>query len=195
MSSPVLSDAFRARPLNLNHKIVDLSSIEILPDSHAWAFEEDKYNSSCIGDMSNHESIPIIDLNDENAKELIGLACKNWGVFLAINHNVPKNLIDEVELAGERFFSLPMDQKLTVERTPNGVSGYGMVRISSFFPKLMWCEGFTIVGSPLENAVKLWPHDYHKFWYDTSMPFNTVLANMKCCMIINVRVYVFVVIA
>ncbi|KAK4413893.1 Gibberellin 3-beta-dioxygenase 1 [Sesamum alatum] len=177
MSSPLLSDAFRARPLNLNHKIVDLSSVEILPDSHAWTFEANKYNSSCRGNMSNLESIPIIDLNDENAKELIGLACKNWGVFHAINHNVPKNLIDEVELAGERLFSLPMHQKLLVERTPNSMSGYGVVRISSFFSKLMWSEGFTIVGSPLEHAAKLWPHDYHKFC-DTIEEYQKEMKNL-----------------
>ncbi|KAL0425067.1 UNVERIFIED_CONTAM: Gibberellin 3-beta-dioxygenase 1 [Sesamum radiatum] len=172
MSSPVLSDAFRAHPLNLNHKILDLSSVEILPDSHAWTFEANKYSSSCGSDVSNIGSIPIIDLNDENAKELIGLACKNWGVFQIVNHNVAKNLVDEVELAGERLFSLPMHRKLMVERTPNGVSGYGMVRISSFFEKSMWCEGFTIVGSPLEHAVKLWPHDYHKFWYFHTLQHN-----------------------
>ncbi|KAL0429817.1 UNVERIFIED_CONTAM: Gibberellin 3-beta-dioxygenase 1 [Sesamum radiatum] len=163
MSLPVLSDAFRAHPLNLNHKVIDLTSVEILPDSHAWTCEANKYKTSCGGDISNSESIPIINLNDENAIELIRLACKTWGVFQVVNHNVPENLIDEVELAGGRLFSLPMDRKLMVERTPNAVSGYGMARISSFFSKSMWSEGFTIVGSPLKHAAKLWPHDYHKF--------------------------------
>ncbi|XP_011081703.1 gibberellin 3-beta-dioxygenase 1-like, partial [Sesamum indicum] len=163
MSSSVLSDAFRTHPLNLNHKVVDLSSVEILPDSHAWTSEANKYSSSCGGDISRLESIPIINLKDENAMELIRLACTTWGVFQIVNHNVPKNLVDEVELAGEKLFSLPMDRKLMAERTPNGVSGYGMARISSFFSKSMWSEGFTIVGSPLEHAAKLWPHDYHNF--------------------------------
>ncbi|TKY54923.1 Gibberellin 3-beta-dioxygenase 1 [Spatholobus suberectus] len=33
-----------------------------------------------------------------------------------------------------------------------------MPRISSYFSKLLWSEGFTIMGSPAEHATKLWPH-------------------------------------
>ena len=33
----------------------------------------------------------------------------------------------------------------------------GSARISSFFPKLMWSEGFSIMGSPVEHASQLWP--------------------------------------
>ncbi|KAK4410580.1 Gibberellin 3-beta-dioxygenase 1 [Sesamum angolense] len=110
------SDAFRAHPLNLNHKVIDLSLVKILPDSHAWTLE---------GDIFNPESIPIINMNDENAMELMRFACKTWGVFQVVNHNVPKNLVDEVELQGERLFSLPMDRKLMAERTLNDMSGMG----------------------------------------------------------------------
>ncbi|KAL0425068.1 UNVERIFIED_CONTAM: Gibberellin 3-beta-dioxygenase 1 [Sesamum radiatum] len=177
MSSSVLSDAFRAHPLNLNHKVIDLSSVKILPDSHAWTFETNKYNSSCGGDIFNPESIPIINLNDENSMELMRFACKTWGVFQVVNHNVPKNLVDEVELQGEMLFSLPMHRKLMAERTPNDVSGYGVVRISSFFAKSMWSEGFTIVGSPLEHAAKLWPHYYHKFC-DTIEEYQKEMKNL-----------------
>ncbi|KAL0463897.1 UNVERIFIED_CONTAM: Gibberellin 3-beta-dioxygenase 1 [Sesamum latifolium] len=70
-----------------------------------------------------------------------------------------------------------MHQKLMVERTPDGVSGYGVVRISCFFQKSMWCEGFTIVGSPREHAVKLWPHDYHKFC-DTIEEYQKEMKNL-----------------
>nr|CAD1843026.1 unnamed protein product [Ananas comosus var. bracteatus] len=48
-------------------------------------------------------------------------------------------------------------------RSLDNVSGYGLVPISSFFSKLMWSEGFTIAGSPLDHARKLWPHDHRSF--------------------------------
>ncbi|CAB4303224.1 unnamed protein product [Prunus armeniaca] len=32
-----------------------------------------------------------------------------------------------------------------------------------FFQKLMWSEGFTIFGSPLDHFRQLWPQDYNKF--------------------------------
>nr|UXL73235.1 2-oxoglutarate-dependent dioxygenase GA 3-oxidase [Jasminum sambac] len=60
-----------------------------------------------------------------------------------------------------------MHQKLKAARPAVGVAGYGVARISSFFPKLMWSEGFTIIGSQLEHATKLWPNDFQNFC-DTS---------------------------
>ncbi|KAK6148919.1 hypothetical protein DH2020_016444 [Rehmannia glutinosa] len=161
MPSRKLSDAFTSHPVNLHHKFLDLYSIKELPETHAWTSQLDDYPFS--GDTCNTENVPIIDLNNENATELIGHACKTWGVFQIINHNITKNLLDEVELAGKGLFSLPMQQKLRAARQPDGVSGYGVARISSFFTKLMWSEGFTITGSPLEHARQLWPNDYHKF--------------------------------
>lgn len=161
-SRSVLSDAFVGHPVNLNHKFLDLNSIKELPETHAWA---DDHPFSAAGGGANDECIPIIDLNDENATELIGHACKTWGLFQVINHDISKDLLDEIELVGNELFSLPMHQKLRAARPADGVSGYGVARISSFFQKLMWSEGFTIAGSPVEHARKLWPHDYHKFWY------------------------------
>ncbi|KAF5934753.1 hypothetical protein HYC85_025882 [Camellia sinensis] len=56
-------------------------------------------------------------------------------------------------------------QKLRAMRSPDGLTGYGVARIAPFFPKLMWSEGFSAVGSPEEHARQLWPHDYTTFWY------------------------------
>ncbi|KAK4481907.1 hypothetical protein RD792_012819 [Penstemon davidsonii] len=140
------------------HKFLDLYSMTELPDTHAWTPQPDHHECKC-----NDESVPIIDLNKENATEVIGHACRTWGVFQIINHNISQKLVDEVELAGKRLFSLPMQQKLRAARPHDGISGYGVARISSFFPKLMWSEGFTILGSPLQHALQLWPQDYHKF--------------------------------
>ncbi|GFQ02982.1 gibberellin 3-beta-dioxygenase 1 [Phtheirospermum japonicum] len=63
----------------------------------------------------------------------------------------------------ERAVFAPPHQKLQAARQPGDVSGYGLARISSFFPKLMWSEGFTIAGSPIEHARLLWPDDYQTF--------------------------------
>ncbi|KAL3824328.1 hypothetical protein ACJIZ3_020357 [Penstemon smallii] len=152
-----LSDAFK-----VNH-VLDLNSFTELPETHAWTSKLDSYSASGGSCTSNPETIPIIDLNNKNTIDLIGHACKTWGVFQVINHNISKNLLDEIELKGKGLFSLPMHQKLRAARPPDGLSGYGVARISSFFPKLMWSEGFTIVGSPLENAIQLWPEDYQNF--------------------------------
>lgn len=154
-----VSDVFKPYPM-MNQNPLDLNSMKELPESHAWlSLDESPSN----GPMSP-DPVPVINLKDPNAMKLVGHACKTWGVFQVTNHGVPKILLEEMESAGRKLFALPVQQKLKAARAPNGVSGYGVARISSFFPKLMWSEGFTIIGSPYEHAHKLWPNRYSRFW-------------------------------
>lgn len=140
---------------------LDLYSIKELPESHAWKSSLDDDGSRNI----NAESIPVIDLNHDHkfVMDTIGHACKTWGAFQIVNHNISHRLLNHMETHGTRLFSLPMQQKLKAARSSDGIAGYGVARISSFFDKLMWSEGFTIFGSPLEHARQLWPYDYNKF--------------------------------
>ena len=80
-------------------------------------------------------------------------------------HGIPIDLLKQLELQTKRLFALPLDQKLRTVRSPEGITGYGLARISAFFPKPMWSEGFSIMVSPLEDACQLWPHHHKKFWY------------------------------
>lgn len=142
------------------HKQLDLSAAKELPESHAWPDL-----SSPADSPAECDTVPVIDLRDEaEAALLIGRACKTWGAFQVRNHGVSLELLDRMESAGKSLFSLPLNQKLKAARSPHdGVSGYGVARISCFFPKRMWSEGFTIVGSPLDHARLLWPNDYAFF--------------------------------
>ncbi|XP_076916666.1 gibberellin 3-beta-dioxygenase 1-like [Bidens hawaiensis] len=139
---------------------LDLNSMKELPESHAWLSLDKKPSHSSSG---TRDTVPVINLKDPKAMKLVGHACKTWGVFQVTNHGVPIKLLDEIEAAGKKLFALPTHQKLKAARSPNGVSGYGVARISSFFSKLMWSEGFTIIGSPYEHARKLWPNRYSRF--------------------------------
>ncbi|KAM7254257.1 hypothetical protein ACFE04_031939 [Oxalis oulophora] len=155
-----LQDAFRAHPVNLqSHTHLDFSSLRELPESYKWDVMDCPLFS---GDPFISETVPIIDLQDPNALQLISYACKTWGVFQIVNHNVPLTLFDKIENVSRSLFSLPKEQKLKAARSPDGISGYGLARISSFFKKLLWYEGFTIAGSTLEHFRKLWPQDYTK---------------------------------
>ncbi|XLR36256.1 hypothetical protein S83_064156 [Arachis hypogaea] len=165
-----LSEAYREHPLHLRHIIpLDFSSISTLPDSHAWFHDHDRDSDEEQNRDHDHDDdggipfIPIIDLADPNAMELMGMACENWGAFQLKNHGVSMSDIEEVEKEAKRFFDLPTDQKLKALRSPGGATGYGRARISPFFPKFMWHEGFTIMGSPSSDAMKIWPNDYQTF--------------------------------
>ncbi|KAE8680972.1 putative WD-repeat protein [Hibiscus syriacus] len=83
--------------------------------------------------------LPIIDISKPDAYDLIRDAYEKWGVFQVINHG------------------------LLVARPPLGIIKYGMARISSFYPKLMWSVGYRMMGSPVEHARQLWPQDHAKF--------------------------------
>lgn len=160
-----LSEAYKDHPLHFNHIIpLDFASVNgSLPDSHVWP-ESGDFSSSSEDEEYNQSSVPVIDLRDPNASEHIRRACEAWGVFQLTNHGISEKLIEEVEQEAERFFGLPAQQKLKALRSPSGATGYGVARITPFFSKHMWHEGFTIMGSPLDHAREVWPQDHQRFW-------------------------------
>jgi len=145
---------------------LDISSMEDVPENYIWFEDIDPPHSSA----NENVIIPVIDLQglwrgeeEENIIEQIGSACKKWGFMQIINHGVSEKLLENITLQGRGLFSLPLEQKLKAKRAPDGITGYGEARISRFFSKLMWSEGFTSVGSPVEDAKKLWPEDHQHF--------------------------------
>ncbi|KAK9106674.1 hypothetical protein Syun_022685 [Stephania yunnanensis] len=155
--SSTLSDAFRAVPVHIHQNVnLDFESAREVPDSHTWQDVDDypSVDAAAVG------GVPVVDLNDPNAMKLVSDACEKWGLFQVVNHGVPVSLLQDFDAQLKRLFSLPTERKLKAVRLPDDVSGYGLVRISSFFPKIMWYEGFTIVGSPVEHARQLWPEDH-----------------------------------
>ncbi|PWA88642.1 oxoglutarate/iron-dependent dioxygenase [Artemisia annua] len=158
-----LSEAYRNAPV-ASHQItpLDFDSLDRVPESHIWS-QSDEPQQNIQSQEPQELSIPVIDLTDPNALDLIGQACKTWGIFQVINHGVPLALIKKVESESRRLFGLPTDEKHKVLRSANGATGYGTARISPFFDKCMWHEGFTIMGSCVEDANVLWPHDYKNF--------------------------------
>ncbi|PIA65320.1 hypothetical protein AQUCO_00100649v1 [Aquilegia coerulea] len=155
------SEVFKTHPVYYLHgDFIDFHSVQDVPDSYKWPQVVDYPSDQDLHDV---ESVPIIDLMDPNAANLVGNACQTWGVFQVTNHGIPIHLLENLESEGRRLFQLPTQEKLKAARRPNGISGYGRARISCFFPKLMWSEGFTIVGSPIEQARQLWPEEYKTF--------------------------------
>nr|GLL20520.1 gibberellin 3-beta-dioxygenase 1-like [Ipomoea trifida] len=145
----------------MNQEIIpiDFKNAVQLPDSHTWVDSD----SPIINSSSTQQSVPLIDLEDPQALQKIKMACENWGVFQVTNHGVPVALLAQIQHQAHRFFELPPEQKLRVMRSPASFTGYGSTRISQFFSSLMWYEGFTVAGSPLEHARLLWPQDYSAF--------------------------------
>ncbi|XP_019191852.1 PREDICTED: gibberellin 3-beta-dioxygenase 3-like [Ipomoea nil] len=142
----------------LDHLIpMDFKNAVQVPDTHTWV------DFACINSSSSDEYVPLIDLEDPQVVEKKKMACENWGVFQVTNHGVPMELIAEIEHQARRFFALPREQKLLTLRSPDSPTGYGIVPISRVFNSLMWMEGFTMSGSPVEHVRRVWPQDYSPF--------------------------------
>ena len=114
---------------------------------------------------THQPSIPVIDLMDLNVTEFIIQACETWGFFQLISHGIPQKLVEDVESEAHRLFALPIEQKLKELRTSTfPSSGYGNPPWQLSLPRKLWHEGFTIMGSPVDQARMFWPHDYQGFW-------------------------------
>ncbi|KAK4854556.1 hypothetical protein QYF36_025815 [Acer negundo] len=164
-----LSEAYTDHPLHL-HQIIplDFDSVQAVPESLVWPNSDDDFPRADVDDHSQFTTlVPVIDLSDPDAAtKLIGHACETWGVFQVINHGIPSSLVNEAESEVRRLFLLLARQKLKALRAPGGATGYGIARITPFFSKYMWHEGFTIMNnSAIDHANTLWPNDEHaRFW-------------------------------
>ncbi|KAF2286897.1 hypothetical protein GH714_035104 [Hevea brasiliensis] len=151
-----LSEVYTQYPLKVDDIIpLDFDSVVTVPDSHAWPISDGFESNDWL-------SIPTIDLKDPDTAKLIGHACETWGVFQVVNHDIPLNLLDEVEAGSSAFLSSDYTKAQGLK-----VSWWShRIRLSSnivVFQQVMWHEGFTIIGSPLDHARELWPNDYQKF--------------------------------
>ncbi|XP_004290878.1 PREDICTED: gibberellin 3-beta-dioxygenase 1-like [Fragaria vesca subsp. vesca] len=134
---------------------LDFGSVKTLPDSFVWPESDDFYSGT------DQPCIPVINLMDPNASQLIIQACETWGVFQLIGHGIPQKLVEDMESQTHRLFALPADQKLKTLRTPGkAIIGYGNPPFQARLSRKLWQEGFTIMGYPVDQARVLWPHDY-----------------------------------
>jgi len=71
--------------------------------------------------------IPVVDLSDPKAKSLIVKAFEEFGIFKLVNHGIPMEVINKLEVESLRFFNLPQPEK--DRASPPDPYGYGSKRI------------------------------------------------------------------
>jgi isopenicillin N synthase-like dioxygenase len=59
-------------------------------------------------------TIPVIDLDDRRAAELVAQACEHTGFLVVTNHGVTQQVLDTAWAAATRFFDLPVGDKMAV---------------------------------------------------------------------------------
>ncbi|KAL3739737.1 hypothetical protein ACJRO7_021068 [Eucalyptus globulus] len=99
--------------------------------------------------------VPVIDLgrlvSEDCAKlELKKLhhACKDWGFFQLINHEVSPKLIEKVKKGTEELFNMPMEEKKKFWQSDGESGGFGQAFVFSEDQKLDWADIFRMFTLP-----------------------------------------------
>ena len=75
-----------------------------------------------------NETVPVIDFAQTRETALIaneiGKACEDWGFFQIVNHGISTKSIETLWNDTQNFFSLPKNQKRSLNRTSENPWGY-----------------------------------------------------------------------
>ncbi|RZC91560.1 hypothetical protein C5167_027632 [Papaver somniferum] len=114
-------------------------------------------DSVIVGASVFHDTVPVIDLRNllsteplTRKSELDNLhsACKEWGFFQLVNHGVNTLLVENVKSEIERFFNLPMDDKIKYGQQEGDGEGFGQYFVNSDDQRLDWADVFYMVTLP-----------------------------------------------
>ncbi|XP_078446244.1 leucoanthocyanidin dioxygenase-like [Wolffia australiana] len=115
--------------------------------------------------------IPTVDLagflsGDEDQRrrsiEAVKKAATEWGVMHVVNHGVCLELIKRLQAAGEKFFSLPVEEKerYANDQSSGNIQGYGSKLANSASGKLGWQDYFFHVVFPEDKVnFAIWPKE------------------------------------
>lgn len=111
-------------------------------------------------------NLPVIDMNklldpaslDEQELAKLGFACREWGFFQIINHEVPVEVVNMVKDDVMGFFKLPLKERDAIKQSPGNVEGYGQLFVQSEDQKLDWADMLVLVTRPsARRNMKFWP--------------------------------------
>ncbi|KAL5697843.1 hypothetical protein ACHQM5_028953 [Ranunculus cassubicifolius] len=126
-------------------------------------------------------SIPVIDLHllssssstaREKELEKLKLAFTSCGFLLAIGHDIPSSVLDDIRKVSKAFFAQPVEEKnkysVKYEGKVTFLQGYGNDLIISDEQVIEWSDRLFLVVKPKEQR------DYH-LWSDNPTDFRDVL--------------------
>ncbi|KAK4859075.1 hypothetical protein QYF36_026404 [Acer negundo] len=99
--------------------------------------------------------VPVIDMQRllsedfmDSELQKLDQACREWGFFQLINHEMSSRLVEKLKLETEEFFKLPMEEKSKYGQQEGDVEGYGNVFVVSEDQKLHWGDKLYFITSP-----------------------------------------------
>ncbi|KAI3911629.1 hypothetical protein MKW92_030248 [Papaver armeniacum] len=121
-------------------------------------------------------SVPIIDISrltsnasiDEKEEEMGKLksALNSWGMFQAVGHGIPQNLLDDMYNISKKFFDLPVEEKQRYASSKDDeifdLQGFGSDSIGANIDGqvLDWSDRLYLLNEPVdERKLHYWPGD------------------------------------
>ncbi|KAI7748147.1 hypothetical protein M8C21_012910 [Ambrosia artemisiifolia] len=106
---------------------------------------------------SSRTQVPIIDIERLSSQEFVHseveklhLACRDWGFFQLINHEVNYSLLEKLKEETKEFFKLPLEEKMKYAQKAGDAEGFGQAFVMSEEQKLDWCDMFRMTTLPLD---------------------------------------------
>ncbi|KAK1556408.1 hypothetical protein Q3G72_004623 [Acer saccharum] len=129
--------------------------------------------------------VPVIDMQRllsedfmDSELQKLDQACREWGFFQLINHEMSSRLVEKLKLETEEFFKLPMEEKSKYGQQEGDVEGYGNVFVVSEDQKLHWGDKLYFTTSPPQlRKPHLFPNLPPSF-RDTLEAYSTGLINV-----------------
>ncbi|XP_016559575.2 uncharacterized protein LOC107859170 [Capsicum annuum] len=101
---------------------------------------------------SDKERLSVATFYTFNLESELGpklhLACKDWGFFQLVNHEVSLSLVEKVKSEIKAFFDLPMEEKKKFEQQEGDSEGYGQAFVVSEEQKLDWADILYMITLP-----------------------------------------------
>lgn len=75
-----------------------------------------------------------------------------------MNHGAAQDIIEKMEAAVQEFFKLPLEEKNTYAKPPDGVEGFGQNFLYSKDQKLDWAYSLLLQTQPASaRNTRFWP--------------------------------------
>ncbi|CAA6673798.1 unnamed protein product [Spirodela intermedia] len=146
--------------------------------------------------------IPTVDLagflsGDEETRrrcvEAVQEAASNWGVMHIVNHGIPLELIKRMQEAGEKFFSLPIEEKerYANDQSSGNIQGYGSKLANNASGQLEWQDYFFHLVYPEGKAnYSMWPKEPANYIEETqefARQLRAVTSNMLAMLSLGLK--------
>ncbi|CAI9095460.1 OLC1v1031414C1 [Oldenlandia corymbosa var. corymbosa] len=121
--------------------------------------------------VQESSQVPVIDMSklatgsSEHQTEMSKLhqAGKDWGFFQLINHGA-RTGIENMKVAVQEFFKLPLEEKMVYAQLPGGLEGYGQSFVFSDDQTLDWNDMLFIYAQPISaRNMRFWPNNPTSF--------------------------------